>query len=101
MGGANALGLGIHSALRKYAVHEPLPAAISIQPQRFAALVAADEIIAADVLAVPPAALDALGTRFEPERCLGGPRRKRIRLGKQPQRTNRVRSIHPEPVEGL
>jgi hypothetical protein len=51
-----------HSALRKHAVHEPLPAAISIQPQRFAAFVAADEIIAADVLAVPPAALDALGT---------------------------------------
>src|SRR6266567_4913021 len=78
-------------ASREYAMHEPLPAPIAIKPHLLAARVTADEIIAADVPAVPPAALDALGTRRELQRRVRRIGGERIRLGKKPQGPNRHR----------
>src|SRR5439155_4042510 len=74
--------------LREHAMHEPLPAPIAIKPQLLAARVTADEIIAADVPAVPPAAFDALGTRRKLQRCVRRAGSERVRLGKKPQGPN-------------
>src|SRR6266700_5572843 len=74
---------------REEPMHEPSAFTIAIQPQRLAARVAADEIIATDVPAVPPAAFDALGTRRELQRRVRRIGGERVRLGKKPQRPNR------------
>src|SRR5438477_11163185 len=76
-------------ASREYAMHEPLPAPIAIKPHLLAARVTADEIIATDVPAVPPAAFDALGARRELKRRVRRVGGERIWLGKKPQGPNR------------
>src|SRR6202171_3515458 len=54
-------------ASREHAVHEPVAAALAVEPQRLATRAPAHKIIAANIRAIPPARLDALGTGDELE----------------------------------
>ena len=72
-------------------MHEPLSTAIAVQPELFSPRAAADEIVAADVAAVPPAGLDAFGAGKQLQlrrRRIGA---ERAGLGNEPQRSQRKR----------
>src|SRR6202030_4376579 len=68
---------------------EPLAAPIAVEPQLASLRIAADEIIAADLAAIPPAAFDALGAGQQPELRGREIRAERTRPGQQPQRPPR------------
>src|SRR6185369_5288604 len=70
-------------------VYEPLPASIAVEPQLASLRIAADEIIAADLAAIPPAAFDALraGEQAQLRGCEIDAERARPR--QQPQRPSR------------
>src|SRR5215469_12619802 len=73
----------------KHAMNEPLSFAIAVEPQLFAACVAADKIIATDVIAVPPSGLDAFRPRLELELCRCRIDAERTGHGEQPKWTRR------------
>src|ERR1700681_3736852 len=70
-------------------VHEPLSAAIAVEPQLASLRIAADEIIAADLIAIPPAAFDALRAGQQAQLRGRGIGAEQTRPGQQPQRPPR------------
>src|SRR5207244_1321020 len=59
-----AVQLGVeHWLSSEHAMHEPFPAAVSLQPQLFTLCITTHEVIAADLVTVPPSAFDSLGSR--------------------------------------
>src|SRR5438045_5398323 len=71
------------------AMHEPLPASIAVEPQLSSLRIAADEIIAADLAAIPPAAFDALRAGQQAQLRGRGIGAEWTRPGQQPQRPPR------------
>ena len=51
----------------EHAMDEPPPSPVSIEPEFFSARVAADKVIATDVVAIPPSGLDAFRAGLELE----------------------------------
>jgi len=80
----NAVQFGVShvgSTSGEDAVHEPLSAAIAKEPQLASLRIAADEVIAADLAAIPPAAFDALRAGQQAELCGRGIAAERTRPG--------------------